>query len=200
MEKNRFNHFFNPVINYFSVLASKNAKLIATWFGCGSAQFMPGTFGSMGAFPIWVIFDSLFTYFMAPRIFIYSFWIILLLFLFFLGAKASTIYSRQIEGDDPSEVVVDEVVGQLIALVFTRYFIYQIFSFDTVTPDTVMIIHIVTAFIGFRIFDITKPLFIRSSETWLKEGYGIMIDDVLAGGVAALIIDFVIILFIMFFS
>ena len=200
MEPNRLNKIFSSIINYFSVLASNNAKLISTWFGCGSAKFMPGTFGSMGAFPLWVLFDSIFTNLIIPRAFIYSFWIILLIFLFFFGAKAATVYSKEIEKHDPGEIVIDEVVGQLIALVFTRYFIYQIIPLDKVAVDTVFTIHILISFIAFRILDITKPLFIKSSERWFKAGYGIMIDDVMAGLVAALIIDFVSVILIMLFS
>lgn len=200
MELDKFNRIFNPIINYFSVLASNHAKLIATWFGCGSARFMPGTFGSMGAFPLWVLFDSIFTNLIIPRVFIYSFWIILVIFLFFFGAKAATVYSKAIEKHDPGEIVVDEVVGQLIALIFTRYFIYEVIPLDKITADTVFTIHILIAFTAFRILDITKPLFIKSSERWFKEGYGIMIDDVVAGLVAAVIIDFAVVIFMMLFS
>ncbi len=71
---------------------------------------------------------------------------------------------------DPSEVIIDEWVGQWIALIAVP-------------------LHwplIVLAFIGFRLFDIVKPWPIRQLQH-LPGGVGIMIDDILAGGAALLL-------------
>jgi phosphatidylglycerophosphatase A len=70
-------------------------------------------------------------------------------------------------------VVIDEVLGQWIALM----------PLSAADPWGMA-----SAFVLFRVLDMTKPPPIRQSERWLPHGYGIMIDDVLAGVVAALIL------------
>jgi len=67
-------------------------------------------------------------------------------------------------GKDSSRVVIDEVAGMMISLLFV--------------PVTIP--YIITGFVLFRLLDITKPLFIRKTET-LPGGWGVMMDDVLAG-------------------
>ena len=155
--------------------------LIATWFGLGKSKIMPGTVGSFAAVLMWIFLNNFILNFSDSKIFFYSSWIGFIVFLFFLGAKSSTIYSKKIAKNDPGEIVVDEVVGQLIALVISSYFI-----------SANLIYMLILSFLFFRLFDITKPLFIRSSEKWMKDGYGIMIDDVFAGLFAAF---FVVIVF-----
>jgi phosphatidylglycerophosphatase A len=83
--------------------------------------------------------------------------------LFFLGVYTGTALEKD-HGPDPSRVVIDEVVGMMIslALVPRIWWIYGV------------------AFLVFRIFDIIKPPPINASQK-LKVGWGIMIDDVLAG-------------------
>ena len=91
-----------------------------------------------------------------------------------LGIPAATIVARESGRHDPQFVVIDEVAGQWIALLFS--------PFD--------LRHALIALILFRIFDITKPFPIRRLED-LPEGWGIVLDDVGAGlyalGVASLI-------------
>ena len=71
---------------------------------------------------------------------------------------------EQLWGKDSSKVVIDEVAGMMIALVFV--------------PITLT--NLMVALGLFRFFDITKPLMIRQLESWPK-GWGVMADDVLAG-------------------
>ena len=70
-------------------------------------------------------------------------------------------------GEDPSRVVVDEMVGVWIPLL-------------AVPNDDRWFWYVIAAFALFRIFDIAKPLGIRRMES-LKGGVGVMMDDVLAG-------------------
>ena len=77
--------------------------------------------------------------------------------------------TRELSSSDPSRIVIDEWVGQWIALFFVPKSIY----FGLVS------------FVLFRIFDIWKPLYIKQMEKY-SEGYGIMMDDVGAGAVALL--------------
>ncbi len=84
-----------------------------------------------------------------------------------VGIPAATITARESGREDPGFVVIDEVAGQLIALIGTR-------------PDWE---HAVIALLLFRLFDILKPWPIRRLEA-LPEGTGIMLDDVAAGFLA----------------
>ncbi|MEP6611022.1 MAG: phosphatidylglycerophosphatase A [Mucilaginibacter sp.] len=67
-------------------------------------------------------------------------------------------------GKDPSRVVIDEVAGMCISLLFIP----------------VELKYVITALVLFRFFDILKPLFIRKMEK-IPSRWGIMLDDVLAG-------------------
>ena len=82
--------------------------------------------------------------------------------LFIIGVPASTIVER-FEGKDSGKIVIDEISGQLLTLVFI--------------PFTG--VNIILGFILFRIFDIWKPYPINVSQR-LPKGWGVMIDDVLA--------------------
>jgi phosphatidylglycerophosphatase A len=91
-----------------------------------------------------------------------------------LGVPAATIVARQSGRKDPQFVVIDEVAGQWIALLFSP----------------VDWRHALIALVLFRFFDITKPFPVRQLES-LPEGWGIVFDDVAAGlyalGVASLL-------------
>jgi phosphatidylglycerophosphatase A len=91
-----------------------------------------------------------------------------------LGVPAATIAARESERKDPGFVVIDEVAGQWITLLFC--------------PADWR--HGLIALILFRLFDITKPFPVRRLES-LPEGWGIVFDDVAAGlyalGVASLL-------------
>lgn len=86
--------------------------------------------------------------------------------IFTLGGFAATRAEIILGQKDPGQVVIDELVGVwLVLLPFPK-------------PNFWMIL---AAFILFRIFDIIKPWPVRSSENWLPGGWGVMIDDALAG-------------------
>lgn len=85
-----------------------------------------------------------------------------------LGIRAADIYERQTGNKDASDIVIDEVAGQWIALL-------------AAPPDWRWWI---AAFILFRLFDILKPGPVRMAER-LPSGYGVMADDIVAGALAA---------------
>jgi len=87
----------------------------------------------------------------------------ILLLVFGLGIKASSIMEKRY-GHDPAEVTIDEVAGMWITLFLL--------------PKTILVVLI--AFIVFRFFDITKPFPARTFDT-MHGGFGIMMDDVVAG-------------------
>ena len=97
--------------------------------------------------------------------------ILVLVGLFFLGSIASTRVESLLACKDPSQIVIDELVGMwLVFLPFNKI------SFT----------EFVLGFILFRLFDIFKPWPIKASEKWTSSGFSIMIDDVLAGLMAML--------------
>jgi phosphatidylglycerophosphatase A len=87
-----------------------------------------------------------------------------------VGIPAATIVERESERPDPGHVVIDEVAGQWIALLFSR----------------VNLSHLLAGFLLFRLFDIVKPWPARRLEN-LPGGWGIMLDDVAAGVYALLL-------------
>ena len=143
-------------------LISSTIFLIATWFGVGRSPRAPGTVGSLAALP-----------FGAALMWMIGGWGLAAATagLFILGTWAAHHYAARLGSDDPSEVVVDEVVGQWLPL--------------CVLP--VEPVAYALAFISFRFFDIVKPWPICVADQRLKGGLGIMADDVLAGLAAALI-------------
>ncbi len=134
-------------------------KLIATAFGAGYSPFAPGTAGALVGVLIWWALAVLsgnwsqFQLVMLPVIAI----------VFALGVYATNHLEKE-WGKDPSRVVVDEVVGMWISLLWI----------PIEWP------YLLTAFLLFRIFDIWKPFLIRRLER-LPGGWGVMLDDVLAG-------------------
>ena len=100
---------------------------------------------------------------------------IVLIFIFTILGIGSASFVENEKGEDPAIVVIDEVVGQWIALLFIPF----------------TLITVLTAFILFRIFDIFKPFPIDQSQA-LKGGYGIMVDDIIAGIYSNIVIQIII--------
>ncbi len=128
-------------------------QLAATFFYLGRLPFAPGSWGSLGALILWIFL---------PLSFLLQ--LIIIILLFSVGIISSKKMADTMNDNDPSEVVIDEVVGMGIALFML--------------PHSLTIYSI--AFILFRIFDIFKPSLIYRIQT-LPNGWGIMLDDVLAG-------------------
>ena len=140
---------------------NKVAEIISTVFYVGRIPFAPGTICSFLAFISWYYLR-----FYVEGVFIlYG-----SLILFFIGVAVSTIYSESIKKEDPPEVVIDEWVGQWIALwLIPHSFNWGFLSFTI-----------------FRIFDILKLGPVKGMDD-IKSGTGIMMDDVVAGIFALLI-------------
>ena len=151
------------------------AWAIATFFGAGLGRPGPGTWGSVAAVLLWAFFAM--GLHPAPHTLLLALLAGIALTLI-LGIPASTIVARQSGRKDPQFVVIDEVAGQWITLLFS--------------PADWQ--HALIALVLFRLFDITKPFPVRRLER-LPEGWGIVFDDVAAGlyalGVASLLRIFV---------
>jgi phosphatidylglycerophosphatase A len=136
------------------------ALAIATC-GVGYLPLMPGTFGSLVGVGIFLLL---------PRIGI----AIAILAFTAAGIWASSRTEELLGRKDPGKIVVDEVAGQLIALVPLAFVKWSMI--------TVMV-----SFILFRFFDIVKPYPANKLQE-LKGGMGVMFDDLVAGAYAAIIV------------
>jgi phosphatidylglycerophosphatase A len=151
------------------------AWTVATFFGAGLGKPGPGTWGSVAAYLLWAAESAL--RHPIPPVLLVGLLVWIALAIGF-GIPASTIVARQSGRKDPQFVVIDEVAGQWIALLFCP-------------PDWR---YGLLSLVLFRLFDITKPFPIRRIEN-LPEGWGIVLDDVAAGlyalGVASLLRIFI---------
>lgn len=137
------------------------ALCVGTGFGAGFSPVAPGTAGALLAVAIWTTLR----FFISPSAFC-GITALLIVCFTIVGALAADRLEKH-WGEDPSRVVVDEMVGVWIPLL--------------VVPHTSQWwMYAIAAFVLFRLFDITKPLGIRRMES-LKGGMGIMMDDILAG-------------------
>lgn len=135
------------------------AVLVATFFGVGRLRPGPGSWGSAAAVLLW----SAIAYALPPSMRV-PVVIALALVVTLIGIPAATAVSRASSLIDPQFVVIDEVAGQLIALIAVPL------AWKT----------FLAGFILFRGFDIVKPPPVRQLEK-LPEGTGIVLDDVSAG-------------------
>ena len=129
--------------------------LFVSVFGVGFIPIASGTFGSLAGIIIGYILyyiNNNLLYFAIPVLFIF-------------GVLCANIYQKQTGEKDSSVIVIDEVVGQLIAMLFII--------------DNPLLVFI--SFILFRIFDIFKPWPASYADRKIKGGLGVMLDDVVAG-------------------
>ena len=148
-------------------------RFLTTGFFSGYSPFAPGTMGALVATLIWIAASYFITDF--GTLFLATLYAIV---IFTLASIAPINRLEKVWGEDPSRVVVDEVVGVWICLLAvpsdatlfsTRYWIYTVMAFAL-----------------FRLFDIWKPLGVRKMES-IHGGWGVMMDDILAGCYGAIV-------------
>ena len=138
-------------------------KAFVSVFGIGYIRIAPGTFGSLFAILVWYISINYLN--------IYFFYMVVII-VFICSFKAINIYLRYEDKDDPSEVVVDEFIGQSLPLIFLLQFnVYEV----------------LLAFSSFRLFDIFKIYPVNKVEN-IKGATGVIMDDVVAGIYSLIII------------
>ena len=132
----------------------KPSHLLATFFGIGLLKPAPGTWGSLAAVILWYFVDFLHPYasIIVPA-FILCSWLVCI--------KAD----QDSESNDNSFIVIDEVAGMLVALSFIAHEAILYFF----------------AFLLFRLFDILKPFPINIVDKKIKNSFGVIFDDLLAG-------------------
>ncbi len=129
--------------------------IISFGFGAGFAPIAPGTFGTLIAIPVYLLLASF-----SPIIYLLA-----VFTLFFAGCWAAQLTAEALGVHDHPGIVIDEIVGYLLtmALVPTSWY------------------WIVAGFLLFRLFDIWKPWPISQIDKRVKGGFGIMLDDLIAG-------------------
>ncbi len=147
------------------------ARLIGTVLGVGYIRPAPGTWGSVVALPWGWLLHILGGF---PLL------LLAILAAFLKGWWATRVMTRDSDDHDPSEIVVDEVVGQWIALLPLSYPAWSMgIDILALWPGWI------AAFVLFRLFDIWKP----GPVGWADrrgDALGVMLDDVIAGLLAAL--------------
>ncbi|RDS82480.1 phosphatidylglycerophosphatase A family protein [Dyella psychrodurans] len=144
-------------------LLSTPAGWLACGFGSGLAPVAQGTFGSLAAILPWLLLRHL----SLPIN------VLVIVIGFVIGVIACDIAGRSLGVDDHRSLVWDEFVGQWIALLPALLAPWWI---------------VVAAFVLFRFFDVLKPWPIRWLDRHVKDGLGVMLDDVLAGAIAAIVL------------
>jgi phosphatidylglycerophosphatase A len=148
-----------------SVAAFSPARLLATFFGCGYSPAAPGTAGSAAAIALAIVAERWVN--LPPWSFAAAAVVIAGPAIWSAGATA-----RETGAEDPSIVVIDEVVGQWISLAGANHLNWKSY---------------LAAFLLFRLFDIWKPPPVRNLEA-LAGGWGIVADDAMAGVYAAAVL------------
>lgn len=128
---------------------------ISLGFGSGLMPKAPGTFGTLAAIPLYVLMSNL-------ELWVY---IAITVVISLLGIAACSYTSKALGVHDHSGIVIDEIAGFLITMIAV--------PFDW--------LWIIIGFALFRFFDILKPWPISWLDKKVEGGFGIMIDDVLAG-------------------
>jgi phosphatidylglycerophosphatase A len=149
-------------------LLMRSAELVATVFGVGFCPKAPGTAGTALAMLLfWMIRPNL------------TYHLLFLVIILVLGVFASQYTDKTWGTKDSNRIVVDEVAGYAVAILFlpmTWYFL-------------------LAAFFLFRVFDIVKPFPIAWVEQILPGGLGVMMDDIAAGIYTNLCLQLFIVLF-----
>lgn len=137
------------------------AALVATWFHSGRIAPASGTWGSLAALPF-----VLTIWFYSGSIGLLAFTVL----TFAVGMVAIPPYAKAVGDKDPSEVVIDEVVGMGMTFL----------PLTGLNPWVILF-----GFAIFRIVDATKPGLVGWCDRQLKGAWGVMMDDVVAGVFAA---------------
>ena len=136
--------------------------ILATGFGVGCSPVAPGTLGTLIAIPVHYFLSNI----LSP---IYE---ITLVGFFFLAVWISENAERFFGKKDDPKIVIDEIIGFLITMLWV--------------PKTLLFV--IIGFLLFRFFDILKPFPIRRLEKGFKGGFGVVLDDVVAGVYANIIL------------
>ena len=148
--------------------------LFVTFFYIGKIKYAPGTFASLVTCLLFLLLINIFNltviFLITLTIFCYSF-------------VAINNSFDEFRSEDPQEIVIDEVVGQMLPLL-------AIPIYETLYPLPT-IYYCVSAFILFRLFDVWKPYPISCVDNNIKGSLGIMLDDIFASVYSIIILSLI---------
>ena len=153
------------------------AKIVATFFGLGYIPFAPGTFGALGgllisyALTLYRTAEASTVPLSAAEVSAAE--VVLIVVAYLSGVWACRTLSDE-WGQDPSKVVIDEALGFWVSIIALPH-----------TP-----FYLISGFLLFRLFDITKPFGIRRIDNW-HTPQSVMLDDVAAGVAANVVLQLV---------
>mgnify|MGYP001307036678 CR=1 FL=1 len=143
-------------------------SLFVTMFGLGKIKIMPGTFGSLTT--------TIILYYLFHILDISTNIILIgLIIIFFYSFYAISKYLNYSKNKDPSEIIIDEFLGQSIPI-----YLYEI-SHGTTKENQEAIMFYFLFFILFRYFDIMKPFPVNFFDKNFKNSFGVIMDDICAG-------------------
>jgi len=147
---------FQPTLSF---MIKSPWHLIALGFGSGLAKKAPGTMGSLAALPLAIAISQL------------PMWLagLAIVATLVIGTQACAVTSRAMGEHDHGSIVIDEFAGMFIA--------FTVLPFEPLWW--------IAGFATFRLLDIAKPWPINSLDKKVKGGWGIMLDDVVAGFMSA---------------
>lgn len=143
---------------------SNPVHFFAFGLGSGAAPYAPGTFGTLAAIPLYLLLIHFLNW---------PLYAVVVVVMFLLGIWICNRTERDIGAHDHSGIVWDEFVGFLVTMFYA--------------PAGWL--WIVVGFLLFRLFDIWKPFPVRQLERRYRNGFGIMVDDLVAGVYAALVLQ-----------
>ena len=141
---------------------NKISQIFSTLFFIGYVKWAPGTFGSIFSLIIIVFLHNIVNK---------NEFIVLFICIFLMATICIKIYSKSVNKHDAKEIIIDEFLG--IYLIIICSYDFKIFDNEFVK--------ILLIFLFFRIFDILKPFPANWIDKNLKNSYGIILDDIVAG-------------------
>lgn len=160
-------------------------EFILTFLYVGKIRKAPGTFGSIAGVIFWLLLALLFFIGDVAPLIQNIFWLAFIVFFTIFGAKFCESWAKFHNNSDidHQSIVLDEVVGQIIALqmVFVVIFDYEI------AFDDKFCLFLALSLVLFRFFDIKKPSFIGYIDRNVKNGIGVFLDDLVSGIAAGLV-------------
>ena len=147
-------------------------------FGIGFFKYAPGTLAS---FITCLIFYTLWSFFGIKNLFFPFLFFVIIIFIY-----SSILIDKFYRGNDAREIVIDEFVGQSIPLLTMINIELKLKLITTPFMDYPTETWILLSFVLFRFFDILKPFPINLIDKKFKNGFGIILDDIVAGMFAAI--------------
>ncbi len=133
----------------------KVIKLLASGLGSGYSPIVPGTCGTVVGVGLFWLVSGL------PPVHYAIFLLVFILFSCWVADRAQALFGA----DDPKQVTIDEIAGFLVTMAFHPWGVKAV----------------VAGFVLFRLFDILKPPPARQIDRRIHNGFGIVLDDVMAG-------------------